>query len=139
MTDIRVPKEGNVFIATYGSLRTGMGNFPVNARGGGVSIGNGRTVENFNMYSLGGFPSLSLAHNSHGVPAVVEVFEAPETGMKGAYDRLEGYPSFYNRTPIEVAMDDGSSLTAWIYHIDEEQSTPVTKGDWVEYYNDKRR
>lgn len=126
------PSEGNVFISTYGSLRRGMHNWPVNGMGNGKLVGLGKTDNNYNLYDLGSFPSVSLAHDSHGTQVVVEVYEAPadHTGMTGAYDRLEGYPNFYNRTEIPVTLDNGDTLTAWIYHIDEEGHRPVEGGDW---------
>lgn len=138
-----LPAEGNVFIATYGSLRRGQGNFGVNARGGGVFFGQGKTEDNYNLYRYHGcyFPSVSLAHNSHGVPVVVEIFEAPESGMKRAYDSLEGYSTspehcFYNRTVVPIVLDDGRKLDAWIYHIDEDQDEGVEHGDWTKYLDD---
>lgn len=130
-------KAGNVFIATYGSLRLGMENFRVNASGNGVHVGTGKTENNIDLYQYGGayFPSVSLAHNSNGKQVVVDVFEAPEgdDGLEGAYDMLEGYPSFYNRTIIPIVMDNGDTLDAWIYHIDEEQSVLVESGDWCSH------
>lgn len=139
---VMTPKEGNVFIATYGSLRRGMHNWRVNEYGNGQVVGLGNTDENYNLYDLGSFPSVSLAHNSHGAKVRVEVYEAPadETGMRGSYDRLEGYREgashqFYNRTEIPVTMDNGDTLTAWIYHIDEDQSRPVVSGDWCLHRN----
>lgn len=129
------PKEGNVFIATYGSLRRNMENFGVNASGNGVFVGKGRTAENYDLYRYMGrayFPSISLKHSEGNCPVVVDVFEAPEghDGLKGSYDMLEGYPSFYNRSQIEIVMDSGETLTAWIYHIDEKMGEPIEGGDW---------
>lgn len=136
-----VPQEGNVFIATYGSLRLGMENFRVNARGEGVHVGTGKTVDKFNLYAYASsyFPSVSLVHNDNDKQVVVDVFEAPISGMEGAYDALEGFyekdspQNFYNRSIIEIELDNGDRLDAWIYHIDEEQPTLVESGDWVEY------
>lgn len=136
-------KAGNVFIATYGSLRLRMENFRVNGSGGGVHVGTGRTVDNINLYRYGGayFPSVSLSHNSNGKQVVVDVFEAPEEGLTGAYDMLEGYPNFYNRTIVPIVQNNGDTLDAWIYHIDEEQEHLVESGDWCtfkrpEYYSE---
>ncbi|MGL5581380.1 MAG: gamma-glutamylcyclotransferase family protein [Cetobacterium sp.] len=135
---------GKVFVATYGSLRRGMHNFGVNQRGGGEYFGTGQTRENFNLYRYGGayFPSVSLKHDSHGVPVVVDVFEAPETGLIGAYDGLEGHRgndnphTFYKRTQVVVDMPNNYFLKAWIYHIDEEQNEPVLTGDWCLHHNE---
>lgn len=132
------PKEGHVFIATYGSLRRNMENYGVNSRGNGVFVGHGRTTENYDLYRYQGrayFPSISLVHNESNCPVVVDVFEAPDdrTGLKGSYDMLEGYPSFYNRTEIPITLENGDTLTAWIYHIDEKQGDPIEGGDWCTY------
>lgn len=134
MSQVLVAAPGNTFIATYGSLRRGMQNFRVNANGNGVYVGTGKSDDNINLYRYGGsyFPSISLKHDSNGTPVVLDVFEAPEgrTGLQGSYDMLEGYPSFYNRTQIPVTLDNGDTLSAWVYHIDEEQSELVESGDW---------
>lgn len=125
--------EGNVFIATYGSLRRGMQNFRVNQSGGGVFVGLGETVDHFDLYRYGSsyFPSVSLQHSESEAPVVVDVFEAPfDGGLTGSYDMLEGYPSFYNRSIIRVVLDNGDELDAWIYHIDQKQPTRVESGDW---------
>lgn len=134
---VLTPAEGKVFIATYGSLRRGMHNYRVNVMGNGQLVGMGETDENYNLYDLGSFPSVSLAHNSHDMSVVVEVYEAPadNTGLTGPYDRLEGYPNFYNRTEIPVTLENGDTLTAWIYHIDEDMARPVEGGDWCLYRN----
>lgn len=141
MTEVVQAKEGHVFIATYGSLRRNMQNFRVNSHGGGEFVAKGKTVDNYDLYRYGGsyFPSVSLKHSESGVPVIVDVFEAPEDGLTGAYDMLEGYPGFYNRTQIPILLDDGRTVSAWIYHIDDEQRNRVESGDWcthndAEYY-----
>lgn len=134
--------EGFVYIATYGSLRRGMGNFRVNAYGEGEFFSQGKTVEKFNLYNYceDCYPSLSLAHNYADTRVVVDVFKAPLHGLRGAYDSLEGYNensdwNHYNRTEIQVELDDGQIITAWIYHIDEDQGEEkvVHDGDWVRH------
>lgn len=143
MSEVTKAKDGHVFIATYGSLRRSMENFRVNGHGGGEFFGLGKSVANINLYRYGSsyFPSVSLKHDSNGIPVVLDVFQAPVDGMEGAYDMLEGYPSFYNRTEIPVLLEDGTEVMAWIYHIDEEQPYLVKSGDWCvenrghDYYN----
>ncbi len=121
-----------ILVAVYGTLRTGEGNFRVMTAAGGESLGLGKTVENFNIYSLGGFPKVSLTRSGNKVPVVVEVFETSIAGITGPLDRLEGYPSFYNRTIIDVELDTGEKVKAWIYHIEENGalSRPIMSGDW---------
>lgn len=131
------PKAGKTFIATYGSLRRNMQNFRVNGSGGGEFFGLGSTDNNYNLYRYNGayFPSVSLEHSSNNKPVVVDVFEAPLTGLTGPYDSLEGYPNFYNRTQVPITLDDGRKLLAWIYHIDEDQGSDdlVESGDWCSH------
>lgn len=132
---VLTPSEGKCFISTYGSLRRGMHNFRVNVMGNGTLVGLGKTDNNYNLYDLGSFPSVSLTHNSQETQVRVEVYEAPldNTGLTGPYDRLEGYPNFYNRTEVPITMDNGDTLTAWIYHIDEDGRREVEGGDWCQY------
>lgn len=145
MSNVKTPAEGNTFIATYGSLRRGMQNFRVNAAGGGEYVGTGTTKDKCTIYRYSGcyFPSVSLKPEEHeATHVVVDVFEAPiDGGLDGAYDSLEGYPNFYNRTQVEIELDEGQTLTAWIYHIDEPQEEVVVGGDWClhnnpNYYNE---
>lgn len=128
-----------VLVAVYGSLRSGMQNFRVNENAGATLVGKGATVNNHDLhqYSSCYFPSVSLAHSDSEKPVIVEVFETTEAGLTGPYDRLEGYPSFYNRTQVPVKLDSGEVVDAWIYHIDEKQPVRVESGDWVEFCKDK--
>lgn len=121
-----------VLVATYGSLRRGMSNEGVNTRADATYVGKGKTVEKFDLFRYNGsyFPSVSLAHNESNTQVVVDVWETDLKGLTGPYDFLEGYPSFYNRTEIEVAMDDGTIRNAWIYHIDRVMPERVAHGDW---------
>lgn len=138
-------EANKVLVACYGSLRTGQANFHVNERAGAVSIGEGVTKENYNLYRYNAsyFPSVSLAHNSHGNPVRVEVFETDEKGLTGPYDTLEGYSSdpsyrFYDRTQIPIILDSGEEVLAWIYHIDVDMpESAVPHGDWVKHLSDK--
>lgn len=128
-------------VAVYGSLLSGLHNHRVMEHAKGVLLDEGYSVENINMYSMGSFPSISLAHNSHGNPIKVQVYEVPEEGMPHL-DRLEGYredssSNFYNRSPIQVVLSNGDEVEALIYHIDRELDSPVLDGDWKSYVTGK--
>ena len=121
----------NNLVAVYGTLRQGHGNHRCMERAQGVFKFKGHTKENFNMYSLGGFPIVSMAHSSHEQSVVVEVYQASDEGVTGPLDTLEGYPHFYNRTQIDVVDGEGNVTEGvWMYHIDEEQRSPIKSGDW---------
>lgn len=126
-----------VLVAVYGSLRTGMENARVNNRAGATSIGEGFTKNNAGLYrySAAYFPMVALDDQSAEKPVRVEIFETTQAGLEGPYDMLEGYPTFYNRTQIQVVLDSGEEVTAWIYHIEESGSRgdKVESGDWKQY------
>lgn len=125
--------ENKVLVAVYGTLRTGEGNHRCMVRAEGKSLGLGKTVENYNLYNLGAFPKVSLTRNDHNVPVVVEVFETDTRGLTGPLDALEGYPAFYDRTEVDVTLDSGETVKAWIYHIENNSGLtyPIMNGDWV--------
>lgn len=128
---------GKVYVAVYGSLRTGMENFSVNISAGAKSLGNGFTDEPYRLsrYGKAYFPVVSLKKDDAVSPIRVEVFETDKQGLEGPYDRLEGYPSFYNRTEVPVTLDTGEKVNAWIYHIDDIRchGDTVENGDWVSF------
>jgi gamma-glutamylcyclotransferase (GGCT)/AIG2-like uncharacterized protein YtfP len=112
-----------VLVAVYGSLRKGMGNHGLLERNDAQLLSTER-VTGWNMYSLGGFPYIEPGD---GV-ITIEVYAVPITAMQ-PLDRLEGYPSFYNRKLITTSKGD-----AWVYYIEDyDSSTPVPNGDWVAY------
>lgn len=117
-----------VLVFAYGTLMGGFGNSLVEAaeREGFHAEFKGNDVIVGTMYSLGGYPCVKLfgfdTSQVHG-----EVFETDEQGLAWM-DRLEGYPSFYDRTLIETKYGE-----AWIYHIENERyhNTPVESGSWA--------
>lgn len=131
-----------VYVATYGSLRTGFQNFHVNARAGGVSIGEGwsEVPAKLSQYGRAYFPVVSLNGDDVKDPVRVEVFETTQEGLEGPYDSLEGYPDFYDRTSIPVLLDDGTQVDAWIYHIENPRAHGelVPSGDWKDFVNADR-
>lgn len=134
--------DKNVFVATYGSLRRNMGNFRVNERAGGEFVGTGKSKDNIDLFQYcSGFPSISLIHTDAGKPVVVDLFRTTQKGLEGAYDMLEGHHgkgnphNFYDRTQVQIIMDSGEEVTAWIYHIDEQTGPLVEGGDWCVHKN----
>jgi gamma-glutamylcyclotransferase (GGCT)/AIG2-like uncharacterized protein YtfP len=127
-------------VAVYGSLRVGEGNEWVNTEADARYLGQGKTLEDFNLYEHHGkgFPHVSLKHNDSETQVVVDVFEITQEQLTTSYDGLEGYPSFYNRSEVVVEMYNGDMTEAWIYHIDEDYPVPVRCGDWVTYLQDSK-
>lgn len=130
-------QNNNVFVAVYGSLRSGMENEGVNHRAGAISLGEGFTKNKYllSQYGRAYFPVVSLTEEK--TPLRIEVWKTNELGLTRHYDALEGYPSFYNRTQIPVVLDTGEEINAWIYHIDDKRQhgVEVESGDWKVFKN----
>jgi len=92
-------------VAVFGSLKKGFGNHRV--IGDSEFLGTTKTEPKFTMFSFGGFPGLLLEGNTS---IEVEVYDVTNREIMNGLDRLEGYPSFYDRTQIETEFGD-----AWIY------------------------
>jgi len=127
-------------VAVYGSLRVGEGNSWMNDEANAIYLGGGKTHHNYNIYEHHGkgFPHVSMKHNDSETPVVVDVFEIAQSELFSSYDRLEGYPSFYDRTKIAIKMYNDDMLEAWMYHIDEDYPVPVRSGDWSAYLEEHR-
>jgi gamma-glutamylcyclotransferase (GGCT)/AIG2-like uncharacterized protein YtfP len=140
-------KHGNIFnseetklVAVYGTLRTGHGNNGV--MGSSKLIGLGKTVELFTLtdYCGGGFPALDKSVPTHNV--TMEVFEVLNQQDASRIDQLEGYGhGFYDRSIVEVQLDDGTVVEAWTYDIEGATSScpTVESGDWDEYQSTRRQ
>lgn len=122
-----------MIVAVYGSLRDGMGNHGLMK--GSDFMGKGLLQEGSTMFSNGGFPILSFAV-AKSEPILAELYDVANQRDMAMLDRLEGYPTWYNRTQKEFLMEDGRTMTAWIYHQDQdftERLPVVESGDWVKY------
>ena len=112
-------------VAVYGSLRQGMGNHRLLE--GSKFLGQD-VIEGFVMYSLGAFPCVKSVWPDPDNSIVVEVYEVDDDTF-ARLDRLEGYPSFYDRRKTDTKFGD-----AWIYTIEERTSgIRVDHGDWVRF------
>jgi len=123
-------------VAVYGSLRQGHGNNRLLQRGDAKYICTTKTANKYGMFSLGGFPFVSL--KSDFTPIVVEVYEVSDSCLS-SLDMLEGYRkdghSFYNRSTVKL-VDCEDAL---IYHIDDRTNEiPVNNGDWNDYCTSRR-
>lgn len=127
-------------VAVYGTLRKGQGNHILMDAPSTKFIGKGQTIEPAVMISTGGFPILDFASAQHeenvhlSTSVTVEVYEVDDETLV-RLDRLEGYPSWYNRTERPMLMENGDEVKAFIYYQDHCTSRGkgcITNGDWVE-------
>jgi len=104
-------KEMNkVFV--YGTLRKGRGNYSILERS--TFVGNAVTAIKYAMY-VSGIPYVTeLEHETN---IVGEVYEVDEFTLN-RLDRLEGHPHFYERRKIEVFLEDGRKIKAFLYFYD---------------------
>jgi len=76
-------------------------------------IAEARTQPAFTLYDFGPYPGMVARGNS---AVVGEVYEVDEP-MLAAMDRLEGHPSFYQRTTIR--LENGSTVEAYLLRPDQ--------------------
>lgn len=99
----------HVFV--YGTLKQGFGNHVLLKDSKFVS--NGHTKEEYVMYSTGGFPVVAEAET--GLHVSGEVYEITPEVLK-RLDRLEGYPTMYDRQEVEIDLEGtGVYQTCWMY------------------------
>ena len=128
--DARRPMR--VFV--YGTLLSGEPNHFL-LRGQPL-VGEARTRARFNLVSLGAYPALVAGGEVavHG-----EVYDVDAETL-AALDRLEGYPGFYTREPVE--LDGGVSGEALAYLLPPERvagSPEISHGDWKAWRKETRR
>lgn len=81
------------------------------------------TVGGLIMHDLGPFPACTVAEPQYEVKG--EVWEIDERTL-ALLDRLEGYPSFYDRIQINTTIGQ-----AWVYINENAHDEPVvSSGDW---------
>lgn len=95
----------------YGSLKRGFGNHHFLEESKFVSKITTK-ISSFRMFSLGGFPGVSLQPNGRKI--IGELYEIDDNTLQ-RIDYLEGNGNFYNRRLIK--LDNGD--TAWMYIIDQ--------------------
>lgn len=124
-------------VLVYGSLRDGMGNHGL--LNGQTFVGTTLTAEDYAMYSLGGFPMVSL-HGKRQSQIVVEAYDVDAVALR-RLNSLEGFNgkgenNFYDCSEVQT-VDLGAGL---IYHIDDRSGDYplVEDGDWVNYRSNKR-
>lgn len=108
-----------MLVAVYGTLRAGFGNHSL--LGDSPLVGQGRTVREFTMLASG-FPVCLEDVDDTTLPPTRVVVEVYDTGAASVpaqivrrLDNLEGHPDWYERKPIQVQLDAGEEVTAWMY------------------------
>jgi len=114
-----------MYVAVYGTLRRGEGNWAWALKNTSAFIGDYR-IPGFVLFSNGCYP---YAVEGSG-EITVEIFEIDAETLN-RLDHLEGYPHHYNRKKITVGEKE-----AWIYFTEREEikcsCTKIPSGDWLD-------
>lgn len=113
-------------VFVYGTLKKGNTLRGIDKFGDAEFVGNATTTKSdYNMYTLGAFPAVTM-NGEHSVTG--EVWEVDQETFQ-VLDQIEGYPDFYDRSIISTTAGD-----AWMYHITDignfraEQLSPTRTG-----------
>lgn len=122
-------------VFVYGTLKKDYWNNRLLA--GATFLGEAFTEKRYTMLGSG-VPY--ILPNENGFPVKGEVFEIDEKQHLPALDRLEGHPTGYTRTTINVRLDaDGEIIQADVYEMLHQMGrindvTPPSKGYYEWYY-----
>mgnify|MGYP002772609089 FL=1 len=117
--------EKTVFIAAYGTLRSG----ERNARFCKRAVSRREAAAVGTLYDTTyGFPAFVPEGNTL---VTVELIEIPISDWVDV-DRLEVYPRLYDRKLLDFELPDGEIIPAWIYIMNElpSQAKVIPSGDW---------
>lgn len=109
------PDKSHNLVAVYGSLKKGLGNHRLLVEN--TFICNAKSVDEFNMHSLGAFPCITHEPVAH---IDVEIYSVTDSTFEDL-DHLEGHPHFYCREEHNFRDLQGNEYTAWIYFIAHEE------------------
>lgn len=73
-------------------------------------------VHNYRLIDMGWFPA-AIPADGHTV--IGELLEVTDSEVQD-FDRIEGHPNFYERTPVEVELQNGETLEAEMYVINSD-------------------
>lgn len=113
----------------YGTLRKGFWNHSFLK--GSIFCGMARTKEKYALF-VEGIPYVSKIGG--GSEIVGEVFQVDGKTLK-RIDGLEGHPDWYRREKVQVILENGSNISAWIYFNGSPRGKLVECGDFAKVRN----
>ena len=106
-------------VAVYGTLRKGYGNHRLLAGAQSEFVGTGNTRDKYLLDASASIPYVYYGVKDKEVP--VEVYKPSGDDVWQSLDTLEGHPWHYTRDLIEVELEDGKTVHAWLYFAADEQ------------------
>ena len=122
MTYRKLYRKHRVFV--YGTLKQGFPNHFFLAWQ--KSLGPAVTVEPYALYE-DVYPL--VCKKEHISPIRGEVYEVGDTILK-RMDTLEDHPEYYRREEVEVELESGKRVMAWVYFFPEPRGRLYPEGDW---------
>jgi gamma-glutamylaminecyclotransferase len=118
-------------VFTYGTLLQGEVNHHVLAHARFVA--EGRTGPCFELFDLGSFPAMSTGGETVVLGEVYAVDEATLARL----DRLEGHPSFYQRT--QIRLEGGQEVQTYLMDRNRmHERARISSGDWRAHHARER-
>jgi len=122
MTYRKLYRKHRVFV--YGTLKRGFPNHFFLE--GQKRLGGATTADTYALYE-DEYPLVSRQERVSRIRG--EVYEVGDTILK-RLDTLEDHPAFYRREEVEVDLDSGERVTAWLYFFPEPRGRLFPEGDW---------
>lgn len=120
--------------AVYGTLRLNQGNYDWCLKNKkGVEHLETKTIQGYDMYSVGGFPGIKPGNGS----IVVDVFEVNNKEVERSLDGLEGYRSYDESSSMYLKRKTEDDEFIYIWNRGISNLTEIPEGDWVEFKENK--
>lgn len=117
-------------VFVYGTLKRGLSNH--RWLRGQAFLGEARTVPDYQMFDLGGYPGMVSAEEGEGKAIEGEVWEVDKAAMLGL-DRLEGVAE--GEYALERVQLDGrwaKTVVMGYVYLRSVKGYPEVKGSWME-------
>ena len=128
-------------VTVYGSLLKGLSNWHWHLNNPESKLLGEHTLNGgFVMISLGGFPGL-IPDDKSKDSIFVETYEVTDNVYK-SIERLEGYPSFYNKAKIETPFGDSEVYVLSDNYYRETNLVPMDETgviNWRKYRNERQK
>lgn len=123
MTSRKLYRKHRVFV--YGTLKRGFPNhFFIESQ---TFLGRAETVETYALYE-DVYPIVCKRERVSRIRG--EVYEVGDAILK-RIDILEDHPVHYCREQVEVDLESGERITAWLYFFPEPRGRLYPEGDWL--------